>query len=408
MSERTKKILFGVGFALVSIGLGYLLFFMFFRSQTPTSSPTPTPTLGGRLPTAGVGGPTSTPTGEGPGSLPTTPTPPPSTATPSANTRTQLLRDGVTQNISPSPDGNGARFYNPDDGRFYRADADGTITLLGEKQFFNLKSVSWGNRSDQAILDFPDGSNIFYDFTTKIQTTLPKHWEDFTFSPGDTRVSAKSIGIDPENRFLIETNPNGTEARAIEPLGDNGNLVKTAWSPSEQIIAYAKTGEPQSNHFQEILFVGKNHENFRSLIAPGQDFLPSWSPSGKTLLFSVYHPDTENKPSLWLASGEAGTIGTNRKSLNIATWADKCAWASDNQIYCAVPKNLPANAGLSRRDFATLPDDIFRIDINAGTFTKINTPDQTRPVRKPVLSKDGTKLLFSDAETGRLYSYTIK
>ncbi len=408
MSDRTKKILFAIFFVTFSLGMGYALYYMFFHVTAP-GAPTeqPVSSFGGTLPPSGAGTPPTT-TGaisEG-GVLPSSGEAAPPTITGPINT--QLLRDGITQAVSPTPDGSGARFYNPEDGRFYRVTTDGTVTLLGEKQFFNVQKVNWGKQDDQAILEFPDGSNVFYDFEQKAQVTLPKHWEGFDFSPTDDHVVAKSIGVDPNNRFLITTNPNGTESTAIEALGNNGDLVTPSWSPNNQIIAFSKTGEAQGDNQEEILLIGKNHENFRSLIAPGQDFLPSWSPAGKQLLFSVWNQESDNRPNLWITNGEPGTIGQNRKNLHLNTWADKCAWANESDLYCAVPQELPINAGMNRRDFVTTPDDLYHINLSSGTIEKISTPDQNHPVQQPVLNKDRSKFIFTDAISGKLYSYTLR
>lgn len=407
MSERTKKILFAVFFILFSLAMGYALYWMLFRSQATLPEQQPSEQeLTGNLPTAASGTigitpdvqPTNLPSA---GEVPTAPGA-------ETQTGTRLLRDGISQALTPSPDGNGARFYNPEDGRFYRVSADGTITLLGEKQFFNVDKVDWGKQTDQAILNFPDGTNVFYDFTEQRQVILPKHWEDFNFSSNDQQVAAKSIGVDEANRFLIVSKPDGSEAKAIEPLGDNSGLAHVAWAPGGQIIAYSQTGQPQGNNYEEILMIGQNHENFRSLIAPGQDFLPSWSPTGKQMLFSVWNQDSGNRPNLWISSGEPSTMGAGRKNLHIQTWADKCVWADDSNLYCGVPQGLPINAGIQRSDFATYPDDVYHINLLNGTFQKINTPDQTHPIRQPVLNRDHSKFIFADTETGKIYSYDIQ
>jgi Tol biopolymer transport system component len=407
MSERTKKILFAIFFIAFSIGMGYVLYIILFPTRPPvTVEPTPTGP-GGTLPSSGTGvsGVTATPTT--PGVLPPSETVP-SAQVPPAPVTTHLLRDGVTQAVSRSPDGNGARFYNPDDGRFYRVNTDGTVTVLGEKQFFNVDTVNWANANDEVIVEFPDGSNVFYDFVEQKQVTLPAHWEGFDFSPDDRQITAKSMGVDPNNRFLITSNPNGTEAKPIEPLGENSALVHPSWSPQNQIIAYTETGEPQSDNNQQIYFVGRNRENFNALIAPGQDFLPNWSPNGKQILFSVWNLSSNDKPNLWITSGEASNIGQNRKNLNLQTWADKCSWAGETDLYCGVPQGLPDNAGLQREDFVTYPDDIYHINLQSGTVSKINTPDQNHPVQNPIVSRDGSKFLFTDAQNGKLYSYDLR
>ncbi|MFH1621129.1 MAG: hypothetical protein ABIB04_03520 [Patescibacteria group bacterium] len=412
MLERTKKIIFAVFFVIFSIGMGYGLYWMFFVGK-PTLAPQPTPEeLAGQLPAAGVGVPVVAVTPTAPGVLPSgefiPPTPITGPTQPAAEVKTRLLYDGITQAVTESPTGDGARYYNPEDGRFYKITDDGSISLLSLKQFFNVDKVSWGNQEDQAILEFPDGSNVYYDFNAKRQVTLPAHWEEFDFAANDSRVAAKSMGVDVNNRWLMISNPDGTEAKALEALGNNASKAHVSWDPQGDIVAYAETGQLRGNNEQEILFVGKNHENFKGLIAPGQDFLPNWSPTGKQLLFSVWHPDSRNRPVLWITSGETADIGANRRNLQINTWADKCVWASDSLLYCGVPQNLPDNAGIKRDDFANLPDDVYRVNLDTGISQKINTPDQNYTIRQPVLNRDKTKLIFSDANSGKLYSYDVK
>lgn len=414
MPERTKKILFAVFFIIFSVGMGYALYWMFFRAQTPGIAPeTPEQLAAGQLPSAGEGVPgQTTVTSSVPGELPTgegvaepVPEGPAATALPS---KVQLLRDGVTQAVSPRADGNGARFYNPEDGRFYKVGLDGNVTMLGEKQFFNVDTISWAKQKDEVILEFPDGSNVYYDFAQKKQVTLPQHWKEFEFAPDDNKVVSKSIGIDPNNRFLIVAKPDGSEAKAIEPLGEYEDLAHVSWSPNSQIIAYGETGTPQPENQQEIIFVGQNHESFKSIIVPGRGFTPNWSPTGKQLLFSSHNLNTDNKPTLWITSGDPANLGAGRRTFNLNTWADKCTWADENNIYCGVPQNMPNNAGISRRDFNTLPDDVYHIDLSSGLATKVPLPDTGYTVRSPVVSSDKSKLIFSDAQSGKLYSYDLK
>ena len=417
MSERTKKIIFLVFFISFTLGMAYFLYYMFTHriGSAPTETPATTETTLGGLPKSGAGGkrqPTI-PSTQGGGTLPegqgvsegeiTTPE-----TQISVETGTTLLRDAITQHVSIAPGSDqAARFYNPDDGRFYKINADGSTTPMGQKQFFNVQNVEWGKRTDQTIMQFPDGKNIYYDFTEKKQVPLPSHWQDFKFSDDDTHMVAKSVGADPENRFLIVSKPDGGEAKAIESLGENQDKVESAWAPTGQIVAYAKTGEPQSGGRQEIYLVGQNKENYRSLIVEGQGFLPNWSPTGKYVTFSVYADSSQNKPSLWVTSGEAGTIGQQRRKINLNTWADKCAWDSDAILYCAVPKDLPEFAGMDRDSYRTTPDEVYRVDLRSNISTKISTDKQVRPMQNIVISGDKTKLLFTDVANGKLYSYDL-
>jgi Tol biopolymer transport system component len=410
MSDKTKKIIFAVFFVILSIAIGFGLYFFFFKPLfVPTEVAQQTPEeLAGTLPTAGTGTTRPPTTEQAPGALPSAQqvTTAPVAAT-QAEPKVFLLRDGVTQAVVPSTDGQGARFYNPEDGRFYKVNADGTISLLNGKQFLNVSNVNWAKRNDQAIMEFPDGNNVFYDFKSSRQVTLPKHWEDFDFSPDDKNIVAKSIGLDPSSRFLLVSDPTGNEAKAIEPLGANANRVISSWSPNNQVVGFAMTGEPQSEGAQEVYLIGENRENFKSLIVPGRGFMPNWSPTGKQILYSVYHERNDLKPSLWVAGGIADQIGENRRGLNLNTWADKCAWKNESELICGVPQSLGLGAGLDPQKYTSTPDDVYRVDLRTGVSTKINTPEQIHPIRNPVLSADKSKLIFTSGSSGRLYEYVL-
>lgn len=414
MSDKAKKILFAIFFVTFSVGMGFVVYRMLFGTPdagTPTAEP-PAPTFGGSLPTANTG--TAPVAGGDTGGTPFFPeTVPGGTGAvgtlPTAAAQTTLAYAGIAQAGSPDRANNGARFYNPEDGTFYRTNADGSVTTLSSKQFFNVSQVSWGNTSDQAILSFQDGRKVHYDFQTQSQVTLPSFWSDFSFSGDDQKVVGKSLGLDENNRFLIVANPNGSEAKAVEALGRNADRVFPAWVGNGKIVAYTKTGEAQSGGGQQIYLVGQNQENIKSLNVPGQGFIPAFSPSGRTVVYSVWHERSLNKPELWVSSADVSTVGAGRRSLKLNTWADKCAWATETTLYCAVPQGLPENAGLQRESFATLPDDLYRLDLDAGTAVKIDyAPGQEVPMKGIVPAADGSSVFYTDASTGKLYKHLLK
>jgi len=280
--------------------------------------------------------------------------------------------------------------------------------VLSDQAFPSVQAVTWGNASDQAILEFPDGSNVYYNFASNKQVTIPKHWEDFSFAPDDRSVVSKSIGVSPGSRYLIISNPDGTGAQGIEPLGENGNKTFPTWTPNNQIIAYATVGEPKGFDRQEIILVGQNHENFRGLQVEGRGFLPLWSPDGQTVLYSVWSSGSDYRPELWMSGGDPDTVNENRVKLDVMTWADKCVWSKDSStIYCAVPDNLATGAGLQRELFTNIPDRFIRIDVRTRAKTQIGKPEGELSAINIVLTDAEDRLLFSDAATGRLYSFEL-
>jgi len=402
LSESQKKIIFIVFFVAFTLGTGYALYYFFFQ-PAPSANPSPEaqPVYSGTFGTTGEREPGTAAAEPG-----TAPLPVASTA-PGALTAggSDLLRNDVTQALSIS--GDSPRYYNPSDGKFYKLNAAGEEQALSNKQFLNVDNISWANTGNEAILEFPDGSNIYYNFDQDRQVTLPSHWQDFTFSPNDNHIVAKSIGLDQNNRFLITASADGNEVTALYSLGANADRIIPSWSPNNTVIGFSKTGDPQPDNGEEIVLLGKNHEQLKSLKVAGKGFLPSWSPSGKQLLYSVYHERDSYKPMLWISDASGANVGQNRRKLNIQTWADKCAWADEQTIYCGVPISLPAGAALDRSAVSSVTDDIYRIDLTTGIAKKINTATNPHAITHPVLNAEHTELIYTDAQNGRLYKFNL-
>lgn len=410
MTDRTKKIIFAVIFILVSVGMGYVIYLILFQKTLPFQAPPAAQNVNtGSFPQSASGSP-ATAANQPTGGLPTTPGAPIPTGPTAAPVvpvqQNTLLVNANAADVTGAPNGQGSRFYNPTDGRFYTIGPDGKLVALSDKQFMNVQNVAWGNQTNQVIMDFPDGSHTYYNFQTDEQVNLPSHWQDFDFSPDDSQIAAESIGLDPSNRFLFVSKPDGTQAAAISELDQNADLVHPDWSPNNQFVAYADTGQPQDVG-SEIIMVGANNQNFPALDVPGQDFLPNYSPDGKNILYSVWSSASNNKPSLWIASGQVSTLGADRREVNLDTWADKCTWATTTDIYCGVPRGLPDNAGLQRSDFISLPDDLYHVNLTTGAVSKVNLTDLPAPINHPSMSADQTKLMYTDS-SGDLFSFKIK
>ncbi|MBD3281303.1 hypothetical protein GF391_00985 [Candidatus Uhrbacteria bacterium] len=407
LTETQKKIIFIIFFVSFTIGTGYALYYFFFRTAAPVDIPTDEasgPSYTGTFGQTGERTPGQEP-GTAPGQAAPLPISDDATA-PDTEVESELLLDQVTQAASQSNEGR-TRYYDPNDGRFYALDDEGNSLALSNRQFLNVDSVSWSKTTNQAILEFPDGSNISYDFDTDRQVTLPKHWEDFAFAPTDNKIVAKSIGLDQNNRYLIHSNADGTELTASYKLGDNADRVIPSWSPNNQVIAFSKTGDPQPDGAEEILLLGKNHQQFRPLKVAGKGFLPSWSPNGKQLLYSIYHERDQFKPMLWISDASGSQVGQNRRKLNINTWADKCAWADNTTVYCGVPISLPSGSALDRELVSSVSDDIYRIDLTNGTAQKINDYSHRYSISSPAVSPDGTSLTYTDTSSGKLYRFNF-
>ncbi|NTU99470.1 hypothetical protein HGA64_05725, partial [Candidatus Falkowbacteria bacterium] len=190
---RYKKLFFILGFFGLVFFIGYLIYSLFFKplinGPENTTTPTATTTAGSGLPTANNGTGGQVVTGSGGILSPAATTTKPGTEsqpdpTAAGNiTKTATLVQDSTLAPTLSSNGNGLQYYNQNDGKFYRVTPDGQAVALSDKVFHSVESVTWSPNKNKAVLEYPDGANIIYDFDKQKQITLPSHWKDFSFSP---------------------------------------------------------------------------------------------------------------------------------------------------------------------------------------------------------------------------------
>jgi len=408
--EKYKKLILAFVFILVIFILGFLIYALFFK-PTLTEQPLPgnsggedqNATTSGSLPSSGqvnqinkIQIPSKLPGGQR------------SDATAEQEREASRISEltskeslGATMNI------NGLmQFYDKEDGKFYQIDKNGNISPLSDKAFYSVEKITWSPNKNKAILEYPDGANIIYDFSSNKQISMPSHWKDFDFSPDGDNVVMKSIGTDPNNRWLAIVNEDGSQAQKIESLGEKDETVYPSWSPNGQTIAMYTEGIDFNR--QEVYFVGLHNENFKSLTVEGRGFQQKWSPDGNKLLYSVYSSTSAFKPSLWIANAKGDAIGSGRDELNIETWAEKCTFADATNAYCAIPKDLPDNAGLFPELANNTEDVLYHINTDTGSKKLIYSPAGSYNMSNIIISDDNSYIYFTDAQTKKLYKVKIK
>lgn len=418
---RYKKIFLIVGFLALVIFIGYLIWNFFFKAApAPTTevTPTATGTIQG-LPSAEPGGETiinltennGLPSGNGQNNTGVGGTGTGDSANGTIDsravggiTKTELINKvpavGTTINKSGQ-----VQYYDSDDGKFYKINSEGQKTALSDKVFYSVSNVTWSTDSGKAVIEYPDGSNILYNFNTEKQVTLPSHWKDFSFSPDGDKLVSKSVGVDTDSRYIIVSNDDGSEARAVEKFGNNDATTYATWSPNNQIVAmYTKSVDANR---QEIYFIGLNDENFKSTVIEGRGLEYQWSTEGDKLLYSVYNTGDNSNPRLWIVDSTSDTIGQNRKSFNLQTWASKCTFATDTEIYCAVPNNLPEGSGLFPELADMTEDSLYKIDLTTGTQKLIAIPDGSYNISQVMVSEDQDYLYFTDKFSGSIYKVNL-
>lgn len=406
-----KKALLLLGFLLISALIAFLLYKMFATPIEPTTQNTTGQTGNSTgLPDAGQN------TGEFTGQTePGVLTPDQTTGqttTPENILQETSQRDNKISSLTDQPtlaavlsaENNGINYYNEKDNQFYHLTSDGQATLLSDDKFYSVQDVTWSPQQNQAVIEYPDSSKIIYNFDTQEQVSLPKHWSDFAWSPTGDQLAFKSLGLDPENRWLAVVNSDGTGSKTIEKIGENADKVIVSWSPNNQVIAMMAEGLDYDR--KTVYFVGLYNENFKSIVVEGRGFVPNWSPQGDKLIYSVYSSNTGYRPTLWQVNAQGDNIGTNRLPLDLNTWADKCVFASDEELYCAVPRVLEEGSGLFPALANSSSDDLYYVNLTTGQKTELDNSGFYN-MTNLMISSDQKTLYFIDKKTQKLRSLAL-
>ncbi len=309
----------------------------------------------------------------------------------------QKVTDQLT--VGPTLEKNGSFiYYNQKDGKFYILLPNGKKKLYSQKTFYDVQKITWSPDKTKAVLEFPNGSKIIYDFQQQKQINLPQPWHDFHFAPKGEKLAAKNLQYN--SNYLITANIKNGSARIIEDMGDKSGEFSINWSPDQQIVGFFS--KPVDFNHEEIFPLGLHGENFKSFIVDGLGFQGKWSPSGNEILYSVFNSASDYKPTLWITN----RTGTLQKKLYVNTWASKCAFANDNIIYCGVPTHLKEMMTTPALAF-TVDDNLYKINIKSGFVQKLPVFMVGHNVQKIMVTPDQKYLYFLDRRTGRVFRINL-
>ena len=156
---RYKKYLLIIGFLAAIFIFAFIIYSLFFKPSIGPGpgdqfSTTTDPTGGLGFPQAGEGGQQVTDGTPG-GAFPSQIEEVKEKVSPIANggiTKTSEITDTPSLGATLSSNGQDINFYDREDGKFYRINKDGDTTLLTDKVFYNVESVTWAPQKNKAIL----------------------------------------------------------------------------------------------------------------------------------------------------------------------------------------------------------------------------------------------------------------
>lgn len=393
-----------LGFTFLVAFALYWLFFASTPSVVNNEVPREEEVSGGSLPGSGNASTTpreNTTSPGGSGQLPVS-----QVANGGKTITTQLTTSAITSpQLTPNGD---IAYYDPADGRFYTIDEDGNAVSLSLEQFPSAETVVFSNDASAAVLEFPDGSNLVYNFDTAKQITLPSHWEEFSFSADGTEIVSKSIGSDSSNRALVITAADGSSTQVIASLGNNDDKVTPSWSPASSIVGFSETGDTKNSAFgqRQIYTISEQGEASGIITVNGTNYQNIWSPSGKYILYSIADSGDDYRPSLWYVDADGDRNGDIRMRLGLKTTVDRCAFANESTIYCGVPTETPLGSG-GNPEILDGPDYLYKISVPSGDSELIAIPSVSTVIQNISVDSDESVLYYTDTY-GKLNMIRLK
>lgn len=261
-----KKISLIILFILVSIGLAFLIYTVFFKSS-PQPVINNVPEQGGTLPSIKEGGARIIDDQElEVPDLSSAEFPKAKDIKVSEQVVTEVAQGGLTKSeqvisnrVSATnfkATNNQMFYYDSAQQNFYKLNSAGEVIKMSDKKFYAVQNVIWSPTKEQAILEYPDQTKVLYDFDKDKQlATLPKQMQDFSFSYNGNKLSSKWIGDYSDDNYVISSDPNGANFKFVEPMGDKVDDVANIWSPDSEIMATYR--EQIDGIRQEIYFINE-------------------------------------------------------------------------------------------------------------------------------------------------------
>ena len=326
---------------------------------------------------------------------------------------TEVSQVGTAPVVGLSKNNSGVNFYDQAKQQFFRINANGQVELLSDKLFYGVSGVTWSNSGDKAIIEYPDGMNVLYNFKDQKQTTIPQEMQEFSFNKQGDAIAAKWFSDasqnNPDNNWIVAAKDDGSGLALVEKLGDQSYSTQIAISPDNQVAALH---EKSIDNLRQMVYpIGFNGESLQAFEVAGSGFTSQWSPNGNSLVYSVYNSQTDYLPNLWVTSGKTGEMGQIKVSLNLNTWPDKCTYADESTMFCAVPQGLPRGAGIYPEISYQYPDNFYRVDLGSGVKTLLASPVGSEGAYSGynlTVSPDGTMLYFMDRNSSTLQSIRLK
>ena len=242
-------------------------------------------------------------------------------------------------------------YYARTNGNIWQSNFDGSnLIQVSDNVLENLIKVIWSTDKQEAITVFQDPlgiiSEYFYNHETEKALPLNKYINYITWSPDTAKITYQYQNEFTDENNISISNPDGSVSSTI--IRTRLKDLVLEWPKEGEIFLREKpSGLVQSSLYS----LNPLTKAFTKVISNIYGFSIKWSVNGDKILYSKTNSDGKN-----IVLFTANRNGSDQKTTEVSTLAEKCVWSQDPRIiYCAIPKNI--------LDAKILPDNFYK-----GTF----------------------------------------
>lgn len=302
-----------------------------------------------------------------------------------------------------NPSSGSIKYYLKQNGWVVSSLPDGSsATTISNTTISGIQQVVWSPSTTNVILFLQDGTKELYNYSTHQPTFLKNGVSAVGFSPDGGSVVFYD-NTDPATPAIDILNLSSMNQQQIssniflEPAFSwkGNNLFVESVTPNlyrrpKNLDVYNTSTQKWSNVFNGVYGFGDKI-----------------SPDGNTILYSQTQVYGQNL-DLFVHSATTG----GERDLQVATIPEKCAFASNTLVYCAVPDSWPS--------FPQLPEDynsgsiqttdsFWAIDLTTGQkFELLKSSATSEKFNADNLVAAGNYLVFTNNYNGLLYALKVR
>lgn len=305
--------------------------------------------------------------------------------------------------VSPSlnKEENKILYYKKDGGNLYSSDFSGqkqekisNLTIVG------ILEALWSPARDRAAVFYLDQETLkgFLHIGTSSVAILPQNLKSFSWSPDGKSLSYLIFKDDRLNLVSGDSAAKNIKNIFSTPVLD----AQISWVSADKI---AMQTAPSGAAEGFIFLYSRASGSFQKILGAIFGLTSLWSPDSSRILISSTNSAGRN-----LRLAVTDTSGKILFNSNLATLPEKCTWADNKEIYCALPRDISTEN--------IWPDEYLRGEVNTtDSLVKVNIEkkeiegiftEEGFDVSSLILSKDKNYLFFINRVDGTLWSLKIK